>query len=361
MRIKNERLKINAASHPMSKILPIMIRKAKDIAERSLDYECKDLARHDFRMVRTDAVKFKFGREYEEFNILPFATLQLCHKLGMPYKFFNKLDNMGYDMSQLLLDTMNGLARRYKGQLLLRTVDSHIRGVLTPKYRTFDTNELLDVFSCASSNINFLERDSLVVRGLYQGLDLFHMRFTSSEKAKCLQDKDLYFGMQLTSSDVGRSSIRLDFFVFKRICTNGLCLKLLDNCLYDQRHIGVTKDDVYLGLSAAFDSFPRLVNLATDLINRGSQASIVESGILASSESQAAKKQREQMKRYLAVGDEDLDALARITIRNYEPTVWGYVNAITEYSQRFDVIRRMDLENKAGKLLSKEGMQYFVG
>lgn len=361
MKNKKENLRINATAHPMSKMLPIMMRNAKDIADRSLDYECPDLLRHGFQMITPKSVRFKFGRQYEEFDIMPFAISQLCSKLGMPYSFFKKLDYMGNDMRPLLLNNMNGLARRYGGKLLLRTVDSQIRGVLTPKYRAFDTDELLDVFSSAFSKYQPFERDSVVVRGYYQGLDLFHMRFTTSEAVKCLRDKDIHLGMQLTSSDVGRSSIRLRFFVFKRICTNGLCLHFLDEYLYDQRHIGVSKDDVHNGLIEAFYSFPHLIDQATDIIMRGSKASIAESGVLVKSESEAAKKQRDHMKRYLTVGDEDMDALARITVEKYEPTVWGYVNAITEYSQRYEVGRRLELEDKAGKLLSREGMQYLVG
>lgn len=346
---------MNSCCKNYDSVIPRMVKKAHDIAEKSVDYECKNFGHIDFRLDEKGNVSFKFGRSRENFQMSSYAYYQLCHKIGMPYQYYKKLI-ANPELRELAYNSINTLSKHCKENLVLRTCDKYLRGIVTTKYCPFDSEDLLDVFHKAFTVSKILPMDEVQIRGHYLDMDFFHLRFTESESIKGLSDKDLYFGMQLSSSDVGRSSIRLSFYVYKKICTNGLCISKFDQQLYCQRHIGVTKDQVYKGLMDAFANYPYLVVQAKGLLLDAGKKSLVGSKLLMVHNLVEADKQVEAMQKYLGISHADMAKLADITQTKYEPSVWGYVNAITEYAQDFEVTRRIELESRAGALLSNSDL-----
>lgn len=340
---------------PFEKRISQLLKSAHSIKNDSLDYELKGCKQHDLHLESSYSANFRFGNGREQFLLMPFAASQLCSKIGMPWSFYRKLvSSKDVVLQRLALETFNQLATHHQEGIVLRTYKDIIRGVVSSKYCAFDTDAILDVFVEAFKDSKILSTDETVMRGDYIGLDLFSMRFTHREPIKGVPDKDLFYGMQLTSSDVGRSSIRLRFYVYKQVCSNGLCVNLFNQELLTQRHIHVKKDYVYAAMLESFKAFPEMMIKVNEYISAAGEHSLRKNPLLLSET--PTKKQymelRNQMQKYLKISEGGMNELAMIVASDYEPTVWGYINAITKYAQRFDVERRMELESLAGNLLT---------
>jgi hypothetical protein len=60
---------------------------------------------------------------------------------------------------------------------------------------------------------------------------------------------------------------------------------------------------------------------------------------------------RETIKNKLNVSEKDMEEITKILRENYPATVWGYTNAITEFSKTKDFAKRIELERLAGDIL----------
>lgn len=350
---KNPQKLIIPKDNRYESVVPGLVKTAKMISSKAEDFEVKNPAAHGMKLVEGNLLSFKFGRGMEERRLRLYALHQLCAKLRMPASFFEYLTSITQTQDLAYL-TVNRLLEMYHDDMLVRICDGQIRGLLTPRYSCFDTDRILDVFTSCFDNNPFIGRDDLQVKGYVNDMERFHIRFTNANPIKGVPDKDIEYGLQIDSSDVGKSSIRVRFMVYKQLCTNGLSIGYLDRNLFQHNHTGkITPDEFYHGLRRSFWEFPRIAAQATDIINSAEGYAIGGSGLVDFTRmDDSAKKERKNMQLYLGVSEEALRAIAEIAGNAYRPTSWGYVNAITEYSQRCDFEMRAELERLAGQILS---------
>lgn len=338
-----------------SYVLPELIKQAYGVRDDAVDYEFKNIHNNDFSYGLPSVIKFNFGCDRHEFDGTRFAMHQLCNKIGMPVTFFEKLRaSRDQNLNNMCNYNVNTLLKHHRGEMLVRTVGKTIRGVLSTRYRAFDSDKILDVFADFVDNNKVWAADNLAIRGFCSSYDVLHLRFTTLEPVRGLEDKDLYYGMEITSSDVGKFALQVNFFIYKQICTNGMCIGSFNKELYSQRHVGITPDRFRQGLAACLQSFPKLTEEVSQIIRTAGKKALKNSPLfnLASYKDGENEPMRKAIKNYLGLSDQAMMEIAKIAINNYGYSLWGYGNAITEYAQKHNFERRKELEGKAGWLMT---------
>lgn len=259
------------------------------------------------------------------------ATGHLCGKLQVPSRYFNRL----VDAKQNALAAANINAWLTDDRkFMLRQYDGHIRGVLSGSYSKYDAPEILQSVKEVFGDDRFQIKGSLINE------ERLHVRFVESQLLP-INGEDLYAGITLDSSDVGRSGLAVKFFVYKKVCTNGLTVAKSSAKLFTQKHIGITHDEFKKSLEAGLENFDEIKIGVIDMINNTHNIPLKSD----------LEELFENIKNQTKLSDDDVEEVYNLTIKNYEPTQWGLINGITEVAQKFSLERRLELEEIAGSML----------
>lgn len=269
-----------------------------------------------------------------------YAMSQLCNKLGIPIRYLEKCFESG--MVDLASENVNAWLQEYNKNLFIREYDGQIRGVLSDRYMTLDTPEIMDVLSSVIPSADY------TTKGYFLSPERFHARIVQNEMMN-IAGEDLFAGIQIDSSDVGRSTLLVRFMIFKQVCTNGLCISKGEGILFEQRHIGISVDEFHKSFKESMTRIPILMENALDLVEEARN----DNGKfnVARFDESEMKEFTERMKLKTRLSDESMSKVINMMTEKYSPTRWGLINSITEVAQDFSLERRVELEKIAGDLL----------
>ena len=267
-----------------------------------------------------------------EVGLTPYAFSQLCTKLGIPTQYMKKCIEAGF--TPLVMDNINNWLDNFgHKKLLIRKYGDVVRGILSDKYSICDTPEILSAIE-QSGILGSMDLKSYVINP-----SRFHARFVG-DKMKVVGE-DLFAGIQIDSSDVGRSKLDIKFLVYKQVCTNGLVLPKEAGTVYEQKHIGIESAKMVDTLKESFNNFSLKVNDATSLIDRARDVKIRDTESIFG-----------MVKNGTKVGEDAVKDIFTVASEHYDMSVWGIVNAITEVSQKYTLEHRIVMERYAGVLLT---------
>lgn len=218
---------------------------------------------------------------------------------------------------------------------MLRQYDGHIRGVLSGSYSRYDAPEILQSVKDVFGERHFK------MKGSFINEERLHVRLVENEMLP-IDGEDLFAGITLDSSDVGRSGLAVRFFIYKQVCTNGLVIAKRSAKLFKQKHIGITHEDFKEGLETGLKSFEEIKENVIEMIKENHEIPLAED----------IEELEEKIKTATKLSDEDVDQVFVLVADKYEPTRWGLVNGITEIAQKFSLERRIELETIAGQMLA---------
>ena len=264
---------------------------------------------------------------------------QLCTKLGIPSRYIDKCIDSGW--TNLAEDNINAWVQDYGKNLFIRRYQNTVRGILSDRFAVLDTPDILDVLS----EVIPLSRYS--VKGYYLSPEKFHVRLIQKDAFENL-DEDLFPGLQIDSSDVGRSVLTVKFLIWKRVCTNGLCITKGSGMLFSQKHIGIDKDAFRLTFSESIKEVPHLIEYASELIKSARDNS--DFNTIGFSQKQM-EDFIERIKIKTKLPDEGITKVLRLMDEEYGHSRWGFVNSLTHVAQDYTLDRRLDLEKVAGEYL----------
>lgn len=284
-----------------------------------------------------------------------YAFSQFCSKLGVPAQYLLKCMKEGY--TELAESNLNTWVDDYSGSLFMREYGNTVRGVLSARYSPFDTPQILDVVHDTTRGMG------LKVKGYFMNEERFHARLIQSDTMN-IDGEDLFGGIQIDSSDVGRSALTVNFFIYKQICTNGLCVSRGKGNLFTQKHINICTDDFREELSASIKLLPELVaeyestikraRISNSLVTVGSNdISSLIAGELDKIEDRNKLVQEliDRLRAKTKLTDEGAEKVLRVATDKYNYSDWGIVNAITEVAQDYTLERRIELEKIAANIL----------
>lgn len=302
-----------------------VLKKAEAIQSMCHDYKVKV---DDIRM--GNDLKLKFGNH--ELGLSDLATGHLCGKLNVPSRYFNRLVDSGNNF--LAADNINCWLDGDKRTFFLREYDGHIRGVLSGSYSVYDAPEILKTVSEVFGPSEFK------IKGSFINEERLHVRLVENQMLD-IDGEDLFAGVTIDSSDVGRSGLRVKFFIYKQVCTNGLVIAKSAAKLFKQKHIGITHEDFAKGLKEGLETFYILKDKIVESIKETNKIPVT----------QDIDDLIEEIKDKTKLSDKAAEKVIELMIVKYAPTKWGLINGITEVAQDFTLETRLQLEEIAGNML----------
>lgn len=190
---------------------------------------------------------------------------------------------------------------------------------------------------------------SYLLKGMYISPERMHLRIVQKEMLN-IEGEDLFAGITIDSSDVGRSTLSVRFFIYKQMCTNGMCISQDMGNIFTQRHIGLTKDEFYSELTGNISRIPLVTESIMGLIL---QASSNGSSEVSYNKFDDSRKGRfvSRIRALTKLSEDSVEKVIDTMYNSYSVTPWGFINSLTEVAQDFTLERRIELEEFAGRLL----------
>ena len=318
-----------------------LIIKANDIALNSNDFMVRKANTHNVRFNESAGLTFiAEDQEIRDFQISRYALGQLGSKIGVPARYLEKCVASGrVDLAQ---DNVNSWLEDFNKDLFIREYNGGIRGVLSNKYSVCDSHEILEVVDDA------VDLSKYKIKGSFLNEERLHVRLVGKEMLP-IDGEDLFPGLFIDSSDVGRNILTVKFGIYKQVCTNGLVIARAGGTLFEQKHIGITVEEFHDGLVKSLQNVDLLTENAVEWVRRAkhrdnhwSSASEYEDDI---NEFVAYIRQQTNL------SDESAHKVIDLMNTKYEDNRWGLINGITEVAQDFTLEKRLELERIAGTLL----------
>lgn len=269
-----------------------------------------------------------------------FAMSQLCNKLGVPSRYINKCIETG--RLDLAHDNLSSWLEDYPSSTFIREYNGRIRGVLTSKYSVCDTPEIIRVVD------DVLDTNNYKIKGFFLNEERFHLRLVNKSPLPIVGE-DLFSGITIDSSDVGRSPLTVNFLVYKQVCTNGLVVTRGKGTLFHQKHIGITADEFHEDLG---ESLNIVASVEEEVVNR---IMLTRERALHwdinSSHPEEVQELINYVRQQTKLSEEHSKKVIHLMKNTYDDSRWGMINAITEVAQEFSLERRIELEKIAGSLL----------
>lgn len=322
------------------KTLDKLIIKANDIALNSNDYTVRKANNSNVRFNESAGLTFVTEKGVSNFQISRYALGQLGSKIGVPARYLEKCVQSGrIDLAQ---DNVNSWLEDYNKDLFIREYNGKVRGILSSKYSVCDSHEILEVVNDAVDLSNYK------IKGSYLNEERLHVRLISKEMLP-IDGEDLFAGLFLDSSDVGRNILTVKFGIYKQVCTNGLVIARAGGTLFEQKHIGISSEEFHEGLVKSLQNVDLLTENAVEWVrkaqhkeNHWSSASEYEDNI-----NEFVNYIRQQTN----LSEESSRKVIDLMNTKYTDSRWGLINGITEVAQDFTLERRLELERIAGNLL----------
>lgn len=304
-----------------------LLDKANEIQAKCHDYQVRA---NDIAM--GNDLKLYFEGECGPLPMSDLATGHLCGKLQVPSRYFNRLVDAG--QNNLAAQNINCWLEDDPRKLFLREYDGRIRGVLSGSYSVYDAPEILKTVA------EVFDPNTFKLKGSFINEERLHLRLIENTMMD-IEGEDLFAGITLDSSDVGRSGLSVRFFIWKQVCTNGLVIAQSSAKLFKQKHIGITHDDFAAGLTEGLQTFYELKDSIAESIKATAKIPANED----------IEELLEEIKEKTNLSDDAATEVIEYMHTKYDNTRWGMINGITEVAQKYTLERRIELETIAGSML----------
>ena len=261
-----------------------------------------------------------------------FARGEFCGKLSIPSRYITRC--IESHNPALAAENMNYWLSGDTRTLLIRNYDNACRGVLSGSYSTYDAPEILTTLA------EVFDPEKFALKGSFINEERLHLRMID-QRMLDIENEDLYAGITLDSSDVGRSGLNVRFFIWKQVCTNGLVIAKSAGQLFRQKHIGIDHDDFVTELTEGFKTFYTLKDKVAESIRNTNKIPVNDDY------DALLKEVRDQTK----LSEQAAEKVIELMQIKYAPTKWGLINGITEVAQEFTLETRLQLEEIAGNML----------
>lgn len=309
-------------------------------------------------MTESGNIAFTNG-EAHEFTLNNWSAGQVAGYTDIPKQYFDRIrsENPG-----LLSINVNHGFKKLAGQgegRLVRTLDGHVRGFLSSKYRMLDAHDLLETVLPHLLQFKFeIHSSEITERRLY-------LKATSPKIAGEVKKGDVVqYGVMVSTSDVGAGSLRIEPFLNRLACLNGMVM-------------ATTFKKAHLGRSQFERDVQELLSNETKRLNDKAFFATVNDWLKASMSADMFERELNKMREAAgqAITNMDLDGVVEHTMEAVGVrgegikkgilhalasgnegaglTRWGLANSFTRAAQAddLDYDTATDLERAGGMVL----------
>lgn len=268
------------------------------------------------------------------------AFSQLCERLGVPAKYLRKCAKSG--KMDLVKQNISGWADEKCDNFVVREHGGVARSIVSTEYAPYDSYKILRSLNHTVNSRRFVPAQ------VYLSTDKLHIRFVDFTPLPIAgENSPLYAGFCVDSSDVGRGSLSMKYFIYRLACTNGLMISKGGGTLFRLYHAGEKMTESKIEKFAhSMRDIDALTKVAVEVIgdNQGKMLSYdgLESLIEQAKNKISLTKKAEEKLMWLMSED-----------GAYDMTRWGFINSITEIAQAYTLDTRVEMESWAGDLLYK--------
>jgi len=330
--------------------MDIIVDSQKIHAEPGLTSGKGEVGTEELKLVIMETKGMKSTVKYP---LTKWAHTQLAEKTGIPLKYYNRM--LEAQRLYLVAENVNAWIHE-KEQRLIRILDGEVRAILSDRYRPMDNFDLLfcalDEFKKHGVDIH---RCDLTETHMY-------VKVVQPHEVREIRENDKVVpGLVLSNSEVGSGGLRVEPFMLRLVCSNGL----IGEQVIRKVHIGEKrdagdiwsddtirkKDDVLWSevkdvIKATFD--PTIFSEWVEKLKRGTEVE-VESPTTAVDSVAAKYNISEEKKR---------DLLDYFTTQE-APTQWGMANAITRMAQTEEKVEnQVELERAGNEIAILEPEEF---
>jgi len=283
--------------------------------------------------------------EYGCFELTEWAHSQLAEKLGIPKKYYDRMRNAG--KLDLLADNINAWIGE-RDRRLIRILDGKIRAILSDRYRIMDN---YDVIFLALDE--FKQKEIIEIHSADLTETMLYLKAIDRTLTAGIRNDDLVSGgLIIRNSEVGASSLRVEPFILRQVCSNGL----IATQTLRKVHLGRQMDEGAIDWS---DETKELEDRALwakvrDVIRATFDKQIFESWVEKLRESteiviEKPIKAVNNIARLIGLSEEKKNQLL---MHFSEHTKYGLINAVTTLAREVESIdEQIRLEEFGGRLL----------
>jgi len=284
--------------------------------------------------------------EYGEFPLTEWAHSQLADKLGIPRRYYEKMREAG--KIELLAENINAWLN-VRERRLIRILDGKIRAILSDRYRMMDNYDI--VFLALDE---FKKKETVEIFRIDLTETMLYLKAIDRTLTSEIREEDIvYGGIIIRNSEVGASALRVEPFILRRVCLNGLILQ------QSLKKIHLGRQTLEIGEIDWSEETRELEDRTLwskirDIIRATFDERIFNSWVEKLRESTKIKIKKpmeavDNIVQNLGLSEEQKQ---RLLMHFSEPTKYGLINAITNLaSQSKEVEEQVKLEEFAGKIL----------
>jgi hypothetical protein len=284
--------------------------------------------------------------DYGGYSLTDWAHGQLADKLGIPRKYYQRMLDSG--RFWLLAENVNAWLNE-EGKKLIRILDGRIRAILSDRYRIMDNYDV--VFLALDE---FKRRETVEIHRIDLTETMLYLKAIDRTLTDSVRDGDIvYGGLIIRNSEVGASALRVEPFILRRVCSNGLILQ------HSLKRIHLGRQTLEVGEIDWSDETRELEDKALwakvrDIIRATFDKRIFQSWVekLRESTKIEIKKPIEAVNNiveHLGLSEEQKQ---KLLMHFSEPTKYGLINAVTNLAgQTKNIDEQVRLEEFAGEIL----------
>ena len=280
-----------------------------------------------------------------KWSLTEWAHSQLAEKTGIPKRYYDKMREAG--KFELLADNVNAWLQGERR--LIRILDGKVRAILSDRYRIIDNYDL--VFLALDE---FKKKETIEIYRIDLTETMLYIKAIDRTLTDTIKEQDIvYGGLVIRNSEVGASALRIEPFIFRRVCSNGLILPKILKKIHLGRQITEIEDINWSDETKELEDkvfWSKVRDVIRATFHRQTFQSWVEK--LKESTKIEIKKPMEAVNNivgHLGLSEEQKQ---KLLMHFSEPTKYGLINAVTNLaSQTMNVDEQVKLEEFAGEIL----------
>jgi hypothetical protein len=159
----------------------------------------------------------------DEHTLRYIAQKSICWRLGIPYNYLYRCPQ------ELQAEQMNHwIGHEKREQLFIRFDDQEVRAIFTPRYKPVDNFEVL----ARLDEIGYTP-DTLVQ--CHHDAEFMLLSIPDGRRQFKINGDRMTPGISISNSEVGLASLSVSAFIYRIVCSNGLCAKTEISASY--RHV----------------------------------------------------------------------------------------------------------------------------
>lgn len=290
-----------------------------------------------------------------EFPLTEHAQRQLADRIGIPFKLWDRFRSAHPD---LLDHNVNTLFRREPARRMVRTLDGQARAFLSDRYRRLDYQELSHAVFPILAGIP----DVQIASAQITEQRMYIKAVAPRVQAEVKKGDVVQAGVVISNSEVGSGALKVQPLIYRLVCLNGM----IAGTALSRYHIGkqvdsdealrAFRDETLQADDRAF--FLKIADVVKAAVDETAFALIVASMEDAAASQTVARPERglEVLAKKIGLGEEERQGVLRHLIEGGDLSNWGFLNAVTRFSQDVDSYdRATELEEAGGRVLAMAG------